>query len=465
MKPLLVTFCPMSRRACALLLFALLLLLLPARIEIQDEEIFLNTAVNLLETGLPVYTAQGITLYQRYSPVYATLLAGHLALVRPVGELLARWFPAHGNLLNWGLVLSFNVFVAVLLYLLMARSLGGPPALWLVALLSSFTLFYATTLFMDLLLALLLLFTAVLASRGRWIAAALALALLGMMKVTNLVYLPALVLLVAAAPGRLARPSATRTLAALALAVGIPAAFHLAFNFFVRGNATDFGYAPVYIDPLSGQWIAQGFNHSPLRGLAGFLFSPGKSLFLYAPLTVLGTWGLVRGWRAGDPLSRIAAVLAATTLALYAGWSQWEGGICFGPRLLLPVVPLALCGLTRIELPRNRSLVIVLAAVGLLINVTARLAPIFPAYLASGAYGTGDSYSLAHNFLADQFGAFARLPQALAAQPPVNLAPALLAATGPNPSLLQPLLWLGTVLCLAVLALWALAAQTSQRRA
>lgn len=431
-------------------LFALLLvLLLPARIEIQDEEVFLNTALGILETGLPVYRAEGLVFYQRYSPIYATILAAHLAVAQPLAGLLSSPLPGAADVVSWGLVLGFNVLIALVLARLMDHEMPRARGFWIMGLASSFTLFYATTLFMDLLLAVVLFLASMLAARGRWMAAALALALLSLLKLTNLVYLPALALVVGLAPGTLGRPRAATGIAALLLAAGIPAVFHLAFNHVARGNLFDFGYASVYPDPLTGEWVRQGFTHSPFRGLLGFLASPGKSLFLYAPLTLPGLLGLARGWRAGEPRARIAAVMAATTVALYAGWSQWEGGMCYGPRLLLPAVPLLLAGLAwfPLDTPRARRAILALALWGILVNVSARLLPIFPAYLASGSYGTGGSFPLAHNFLADQAEAARGLGAALRAQPPVNAVPALLAAVGLSPAD-APLAWRG------ILAAW-----------
>jgi hypothetical protein len=77
-------------------------------------------------------------------------------------------------------------------------------------------------------------------------------------------------------------------------------------------------------------------------GLHGFLSGSGKSLFVFVPAALGGLllWpSFVRvhralGWALG--LAVIARVL------FVAGRTDWHGGFCLGPRLLLPAVPLLL---------------------------------------------------------------------------------------------------------------------------
>lgn len=87
---------------------------------------------------------------------------------------------------------------------------------------------------------------------------------------------------------------------------------------------------------VSGYEVA--FNRSPLVGLYGFFFSLGKSLFLYNPIFILLPAAL---WcfRRSDWLPTWVLVVGPPML-LYSWWSNWWGGWAWGPRHLLPIVPI-----------------------------------------------------------------------------------------------------------------------------
>lgn len=80
------------------------------------------------------------------------------------------------------------------------------------------------------------------------------------------------------------------------------------------------------------------FTNPLLSGTFGLLLSPGRGLIFYAPLAVIG---LVRLFR-GVP-SSVLALCAGVPLALVltvARFEGWHGGSAWGPRHLLPVLPL-----------------------------------------------------------------------------------------------------------------------------
>ncbi len=102
--------------------------------------------------------------------------------------------------------------------------------------------------------------------------------------------------------------------------------------------------------PLADAWRRTGYEKEPgfttplLEGLGGLLFSPGKSLFLFAPPLILAPLGLWLMHRRGLLGGRVAYVLvAAQTLAsllFNATWWAWTGNFAWGPRLIIPVLPL-----------------------------------------------------------------------------------------------------------------------------
>lgn len=86
---------------------------------------------------------------------------------------------------------------------------------------------------------------------------------------------------------------------------------------------------------------AELFTTPLIAGLYGLLLSPGKSLLLYAPPVVLALPGALWLWRRGERrVVLLATGLFLSHLLLYARWGEWFGGGVWGPRFLLPVLPL-----------------------------------------------------------------------------------------------------------------------------
>jgi hypothetical protein len=106
----------------------------------------------------------------------------------------------------------------------------------------------------------------------------------------------------------------------------------LLWNHARYGNALHVGYD------------GEGFGTPLGVGLPGLLVSIGRGIVFYSPPTLLALLALptlVRRGRLG-PLAPVATFYAAAFagyLALYASWDSFEGGWCWGPRFLLPFVP------------------------------------------------------------------------------------------------------------------------------
>ena len=83
-----------------------------------------------------------------------------------------------------------------------------------------------------------------------------------------------------------------------------------------------------------------GFTTPLSLGLRGLLLSPGKSIFVFNPLAVLGVFGLVLMFRRDRALALLIVFLVVPRLVFFAMWSSWDGGWTWGPRFLLPAVPL-----------------------------------------------------------------------------------------------------------------------------
>lgn len=127
----------------------------------------------------------------------------------------------------------------------------------------------------------------------------------------------------------------SRRVRALAIVGGIVALFGLAFlmrNAMLFGNAFDFGYPEA---AEAGRRL-NTFQTPLLTGLTAFLFSPGKSVFLFAPPILLAGWGIPRLWRENRGLAVVMAAAPLLMLLFYARYTQFDGGYSFGPRYLVP---------------------------------------------------------------------------------------------------------------------------------
>jgi hypothetical protein len=106
-----------------------------------------------------------------------------------------------------------------------------------------------------------------------------------------------------------------------------------AYNAARFSGITDFGYSEA-------AWTLS----MPLNFI-GLLVSPGKGLFLYSPLVVLGLLGVPRMWRADRSLTAALLTLLVILTAVSASSSFW-GDEVWGPRYLVPaawtlLVPIA----------------------------------------------------------------------------------------------------------------------------
>jgi hypothetical protein len=155
---------------------------------------------------------------------------------------------------------------------------------------------------------------------------------------------------------------------ALAAVVGIFGGAYLARNQIYFGSPFEFGYPDV----------AEGGRHlntfrTPLTtGLFGFLLSPGKSVFLFAPPIVLAIAGLRRLWKRDAGLAAVATGLPMIYLLFFARYTQWEGGYCVGPRYLVPALVVLCLGLGPMLAeagPRVRKVAVILFAAGVFVQV------------------------------------------------------------------------------------------------
>jgi len=133
-----------------------------------------------------------------------------------------------------------------------------------------------------------------------------------------------------------------------------------------------------------GHWLETGygagvgagfFSYPPYLGLAGLLVAPSKGLLWLAPAALLAPFA----WRPlvlciGKPAAVGVALALLAVLAPVCLMPGWHAAWTYGPRYLLPLLPLAWLGVAfALERARAGKLAGVLLAVGLATNLPAAL--------------------------------------------------------------------------------------------
>jgi len=112
----------------------------------------------------------------------------------------------------------------------------------------------------------------------------------------------------------------------------------------------------------------------------GLLVSPGKGLFLYSSLTILGALGLFEMRRRNRSLA-LAITGSVLGLVLLVGVSSHWGGETWGPRYLVPVAWLLLIPIAWWVTTRRRArILVVVASLGFAVQVVGVVLP-FDTYL------------------------------------------------------------------------------------
>ena len=111
----------------------------------------------------------------------------------------------------------------------------------------------------------------------------------------------------------------------------------LYYNYVRFGNPWDTGY-------LRDSTTAFG---SLSTGLLGFVASPGRSLFLFAPVTILGLVAFGSLWKRDRATALLFGGIVAVLVLFYAAQLYWDADRSYGPRYLVPLLPFLCLPLTR----------------------------------------------------------------------------------------------------------------------
>lgn len=86
----------------------------------------------------------------------------------------------------------------------------------------------------------------------------------------------------------------------------------------------------------------QNFNLPLYKGLLGLLVSPARGLLFYSPVLLLMLPGLFIGYGEHKFACSLITIIFGIYLGFYAKWEAWHGGWSWGPRYLVPVLPLTI---------------------------------------------------------------------------------------------------------------------------
>jgi hypothetical protein len=101
-----------------------------------------------------------------------------------------------------------------------------------------------------------------------------------------------------------------------------------------------------YGDPLNTGYLPEeSFNGIWWQGIAGMLISPGRGLFLYAPVLLVSLAAAPAFFRQHRAEAALAWTIIIVHVMLYGKWFMWHGGYAWGPRFIVPTLPFFVIGM------------------------------------------------------------------------------------------------------------------------
>ncbi|NLV74053.1 MAG: hypothetical protein GXY52_05155 [Chloroflexi bacterium] len=119
-------------------------------------------------------------------------------------------------------------------------------------------------------------------------------------------------------------------LATWGMMTSLPVLVVLGYNWFRFASLSETGYGTALFSPALTD---------TLMGLYGLLLSPGKSVFLYALPTILFLPALVSFRKRWPKEALIFVLVVAVNIAVFAPYKYWAGGVAWGPRFLVILMP------------------------------------------------------------------------------------------------------------------------------
>jgi hypothetical protein len=128
-------------------------------------------------------------------------------------------------------------------------------------------------------------------------------------------------------------PINLKILVSILTPIAITIIFFFWYNYYRFGNMVVTGYEQEIFSPR--QFISALFT-----GIYGLLFSPGKGIFWYSAPVILAIFAFPIFWKQTRSLSLLCLTIIILHFLIYSIWHAWEGGWCWGPRNLVPIIPI-----------------------------------------------------------------------------------------------------------------------------
>ena len=143
--------------------------------------------------------------------------------------------------------------------------------------------------------------------------------------------------------------------------------------------ATLFVNAVRFGSPFNSGYGSLTWTHS-LVGVAGLVWSPARGLLWWFPAALIALAAIAVLWGIRRRFALAATVLSLTLFLSSAFWPYWGGGLDWGPRLMLPGIPLmaVLAGVGMSRLPF--AIGAVAALVGFVTSAPALILDLFRGY-------------------------------------------------------------------------------------
>lgn len=139
----------------------------------------------------------------------------------------------------------------------------------------------------------------------------------------------------------------------------------------------------------------QDFTLPIHKGLIGLLISPARGLLFYSPVLLLALFGYVKAFRKHKYEFSLITALVAIYLIFYSMWRAWHAGWSWGPRYLVPILPLMCIPMAATwEHVNRRQFILGRAMVLLLVTISVTIQLI----------GVAGNYTDAEYALSDEFG-------------------------------------------------------------
>jgi len=365
----------------------LLILVIPGTLDGLDARSMYEVVRSIVDHG-DVTTASSLTgvpgvyghFYSKYGPGQSLAALPLFVIGRALSPLVPPYFAPELPIMVSSLLPAIVTALTVELFFLTAIELGatarGAVVLSLVYLLATPTVVYAAQWFSEPLTACALLAAVYALLRDRrtpapwWpILAGAALAAAVCTRLDALLFVPPLfVYLLIPREDRAARAFS------FILPLGIALVGLASYNADRFGSPFESGYGIANaVDAFANRDAHPPHTlFSLAQGLYGLLLSPGKGLLEYAPPVLLAPLGAALLW--ARRRTETALLLALFLIGLVAHANvliRWLGGWSWGPRFLIPVLPIALLLLAPLLGPamtwaRRTHLVWVWAALGVL---------------------------------------------------------------------------------------------------